>query len=418
MSQFNSNQDPLAAFSNFGPSGFGNAARRLLSSGFRQGGGSPGSRPGVTGGMGQRMGSSGGGMAQAPIQAPQAMRGRREFVPRAGGTMGIAAQYGGGRAPGTTFQFGGPDPQAMNMQQQLANAMATDMRNQQGAMNQMFQQGQQQTGLTEEALQRGIGTLQAAGAQQRANLQQIAAGVEGGAAQSQRDFDEFKAFRDQQMGQVGQDIAAANQQAAAAVSGYEKAIGQFRDTSAQDAANAAFGMRQNAQSRMAEIDMLDANPAEKAALKQQLMGDVSNQVTQSVTGIFSNMNQQIASMQGNLAGLRQSQAQQTLSGGQLRGQMGTAFGGQTLQAMQMNQQMGQQVRELGANIRMAGENAMASAMQQSVLFEMQGRQSVAEMIRQNPQQFVSMFAGLSGYLAGATTPGIENIAVPNFGAFA
>jgi hypothetical protein len=27
-----------------------------------------------------------------------------------------------------------------------------------------------------------------------------------------------------------------------------------------------------------------------------------------------------------------------------------------------------------------------------------------------------MFAGLTGYLAGATTPGINQISVPNFGA--
>jgi hypothetical protein len=271
------------------------------------------------------------------------------------------------------------------------------------------------------------------GVQQQGALQGIAGGLE---QQGQQGYDEFTRYRDERMGQVEREVATgnrqvasaveeANRQAAGAVSGYEGAMGRFRDTGAQDAANAAFGLRQNARSQMAEIDMLDASPGEKAALKQQLTMDVGNQVTQTVTGIYSNMNQQVAAMEGNLAGLRQSQAQQTLAGGQLMGgqtmagaqllgQVGTAFGAQTLDAQRMNQQM----REVGAQIRVAGEQALASAMNQSVMFEMQGRQAIAQMIQENPRQFVSLFTGLTGFMAGATTPGIGQIAVPNFGALA
>jgi hypothetical protein len=143
-----------------------------------------------------------------------------------------------------------------------------------------------------------------------------------------------------------------------------------------------------------------------------MMQDVSNQVTQTVTGIYSNMNQTMASMRGNLSSLMGAQSQTAMAGGQLRGQMGTSFGAQTLQSQQMNQQM----MELGTNVRMMGEQAYASAMQQSVVLELQGRTTVAQMIQENPRQFVSMFAGLTGYLAGATTPGINQISVPNFGA--
>lgn len=295
--------------------------------------------------------------------------------------------------------------------QALANAIGFDMRNQQGAMNELYGQVAGQIGQYEQALGQGLGTLERVGQEQRGALQGIAGGLE---QKGQQGYEEFKAFRDQQMQAVGGDISKANQQAAAAVQNYRDAIKDFKDTSAQDAANAAFGLRRDAEARMQEIDMVDASPAEKAALKQQLTQDVSNQVTQSVTGIFSGMNQQMAAMQGNLSSLMSSQAQQTLAGGQLRGQVGTAFGAQTLDAQRLNQQM----TELGANLRVMGEQAYASAMQQSVMLSLQGRRDLAEMIQSNPRQFVSVFAGLSGFLAAATTPGINEISLPNFGAIA
>jgi len=314
------------------------------------------------------------------------------------------SQVPGGQALSQLAGYGAWD-------QALANAIGFDMRNQQQAMNDMYRQVSGQIGGYEQALQQGVGTLEQVGRQQREALQGIAGGLE---QQGRQGYEEFKGFRDQQIAAVGQDISKSNQQAAAAVQNYRDAIGDFKDTSAQDAANAAFGMRRDAESRMSEIDMLDASPAEKAALKQQLNQDVSNQVTQAVTGIFSNMNNTMASMQGNLSSLMSAQAQQTLAGGQLRGQVGTAFGAQTLDA----QRLGQQMSELGANLRVMGENAFASSMQQSVMLQLQGRKDLAEMIQSNPRQFVSMFAGLSGFLAAATTPGINEISLPNFGAIA
>lgn len=299
--------------------------------------------------------------------------------------------------------------QFINWDQALANAMGMDIANQQGAMNQQYGQMQGQIGQYEQALQQGLGTLQSVGVQQQQALQGIAGGLE---QKGQQGYQEFKDFRDQQMGAVGQDITKANQFAAQATQNYQQAIADFQDTSAQDAANAAFGLRRNAQEQMAQIDMLDASPAEKAALKQTMMADVGSQVTQTVTGIYSNMNQTVASMQGNLSSLMGAQSQTAMAGGQLRGQVGTAFGAQTLDAIKMNQQMS----ELGANLRVMGEQALASAMQQSVMLELQGRQTVAQMIQENPRQFVSMFAGMTGFLAAATTPGIGQISVPNFGA--
>ncbi len=392
MSQFNGN------FGNFGPGSYDPVSSLLPNSPMQ--GAQPQRQP-------RRAGQ------QVSMQQPQGTRTNRQWQPYTGG---MTAQQPGNpyrSSNGPARQIGQSriDQGFLNWDQALAGAMGQDMANQQGAMNQQFNQMSGQIGQYEDALQRGIGTMQSVGVQQRDALQGLAGGLE---QQGQKGFDEFKAFRDQQMGRVDQDISKANQFAAQATQNYEQAIGEFKDTSAQDAANAAFGMRRNAQEQMSQIDMLDVDPGQKAALKQTMMQDVSNQVTQTVTGIYSNMNQTMASMRGNLSSLMGAQSQTAMAGGQLRGQMGTSFGAQTLQSQQMNQQM----MELGTNVRMMGEQAYASAMQQSVVLELQGRTTVAQMIQENPRQFVSMFAGLTGYLAGATTPGINQISVPNFGAIA
>lgn len=345
-------------------------------------------------------------MNQAPMQAfqqPNQMQYLNPALVQNQSNIGISGQ---GMIP-LGLPGGNVGQQYINWDQALANAMGFDMGNQQGAMNQMYGQVAGQIGQYEQGLIQGIGTLQSVGAQQQQALQGIAGGLE---QKGQQGYQEFKDFRDQQLGAVGKDITKANQFAAQATQNYQQAIANFQDTSAQDAANAAFGLRRDAMAQNQQIDMMDISPGEKAALKQQLAGDVGNQVTQTVTGIYSNMNQTVASMQGNLSSLMGAQAQTAMAGGQLRGQVGTAFGAQTLDAIRTNQQM----MELSANLQVMGENAMASAMQQSVALELQGRTTLAQMIQSNPRQFVSMFAGLTGFLAGATTPGIGQISVPNF----
>ena len=410
MSQFNSNN-----FGNFGPGTYDPVSNLIPGFGTRnprQNQGSSGGARRPAQGQQQQPMNPFAKLSNVPVQAapprPQAFT-----TPNLGRYMGMGANQPG-VLPGMTPLRSAQDAQRqqfVNWDQALAGAMGTDMRNQQGSMNQQFGEMRGQIGQYEDALQRGIGTLQSVGAEQRDTMRGLATGAQ---AQGQQGYEEFKAFRDQQMGRVDQDISKANQQAAGAVSGFEQAVSQFQDTSAQDAANAAFGMRRSAQEQMSQINMLDVDEGQKAALRQQLSQDVGNQVTQTVTGIFSNMNQQIVGLESNLASLRNAQSQMTMAGGQLRGQMGTSFGAQTLEAQQSNQRMA----ELGINLRTMGEQSYASAMQQSVALELQGRTTVAQMIQENPKQFVSMFAGLTGFLAGATTPGIGQIGIPNFGAMA
>jgi hypothetical protein len=108
--------------------------------------------------------------------------------------------------------------------------------------------------------------------------------------------------------------------------------------------------------------------------------------------------------------MRQAQAGMTAQGAQIAGQVGTAFGAQTLEA----QKMGQQMRELGSNIRVMGEQAYASLATQAAMLLASGQRERYDMYMNNPYQPISVFAGLTGFLNAATTPGIENINLPDF----
>lgn len=318
---------------------------------------------------------------------------------RVGGQTGMQGQ----RPPfGPVRQ---PDYSQQN-QAAIWNALQRDMQASQLAANQQFERNQQQIQGMEGAIQRGVGTFREAAEGQRQGLRDIAGSVEGLGDEARGRFEQF---RDQQMGQLGEGVEQANRFAAEARQSYEQTISNFRDTSAQDAAAAAFGMRRNVQS---QLQMMEADPnmspAEKQAARMQMMSEVEPQVAQAVGGIFSNMNQQVANMGANLANIIQSQSQTAMTGAQLKSQAGQAFGAQTLQS----EQMGMQMRELGANLRAMGENAYAAALTQIPMFELQGRTTMAQFVQQNQYSPISIFTGLAAGIQAATTPGLNRIRLP------
>jgi len=410
---FNGNNDPVGNLSNFQPMnpGFGSQNNAFRPMSPRRAGA-------------QLQGQSGGAVPQG-------------FQPIAGA---VPWDFSVGRSP-RMDQRASQQAQANNQfrswDQALANSIGADMYNQQGAMNAQFAGTNQQIQGMENFVGQGVNTMQSVGAQQRDAFGQLGDQM---TQRGQQAHDEFTSYRDQQLGGMGQGVdqanqfaqdaaARADQYAGDAVSNYEAAIGNFQDRGAQDAANAAFGLRRNVQSQTQMInsgvnaDGTMMSSAEQNAARQQMFAETESQVGNTINQIYSNTNQQVASMQGTLSGLMQARGQTALAGGQLTSgtamqgaqlttQAGQAFGAQTLQSQQMQDHM----VELGAQMRGMGEQAYASSMQQSVVFEMQGRTTIAEMFRNNPRQFVSMYAGLTGYLAGASTPNLNQISLPSFGA--
>lgn len=296
---------------------------------------------------------------------------------------------------------------------QLGSALGQDMTRQQWGMDQAYQANVGQQGSFEEALGRNTQGLRDAGERARGE----ARGVSGQMDQAGRDsYNRFSEFRDQQMGEVDRDIDSANRFAAEATDSYRDTISNFRDTSAQDAANAAFGLRRTMQEQTSSIraglrpDGTMMSPAEQQAATSQLQMDVSNQVTTAVGQIFSNSNRLVAEMGANLSNLQMGQAQTAMAGGNLRGQVGTAFGGQTLQAEGIRQQYA----ELSGQYRMMGEQMSSAGLMAAAQMEMQGRGAMSDYVYRNPRQFVSMFAGLSSYLAAASIPGAGQFSQLNF----
>ena len=338
-----------------------------------------------------------------------ASQNQRQFVPYTG-SMGYAQPsidpLGGRtnqnlRRPQPTSPFAGID-------QTIAGSVGFDMSRQQAAADYQFDRMNQATEGFMGATQDAARTMQGLGADQRTALQGIAGGLE---QQGQKDFDAFVKFRDQQLGGVNQRLDQMGSQMEAAVQKSMDVERQFRDTSAQDAANAGFGIGRNAAARNQEIEMMgDLSPGEKAALKQQNWMETQSQTSQVVSGIFSNMNQQMAQLGQMTAQMKQTQAGMTAQGAQIAGQVGTAFGSQTLES----QKMGQQMRELGSNMRVMGEQAYASLASQAAMLLASGQRERYDMYMGNPYQPISVFAGLTGFLNAATTPGIENINLPDF----
>lgn len=401
--------DPLASFSNWGPTA-PKPAKPSAPSGIQA------TRPPqAANAQGNQWGSLG---SNIPMTMP-ANRGvgfhYSGFKPYQQSISQTGPSFGTQQSP--QANHGNPLGMAQDWFQGLGNAMGYDIRTQQGAMNEQFARNEQQSGMYEDALQRGIGTMQQAGLGEKQAAQQQAAKLD---TQGKQQSQDFLKFRDQQMAQTRQDIGKANQFAAQGVETWNKAIGDFKDMSAQTAANAAFGLRRSTQEAMQQInsgmnpDGTMMSPAEQQAARMQLTQTTEQQVSQSVTGIMAQVNDQMAQMKGTLASLQMGQGQQAMAGAQLGASTGVSYGGMTLQ----NDQTRNDMARLSSQLTMTGEQAYAAALQQSVAMELQGRTTMAEMIRANPRSFVSMYAGLTGYLAGATTPGIESIGLPNFGAMA
>lgn len=295
----------------------------------------------------------------------------------------------------------------------FSGAVFGDMQNQQGIMEEQFRRLNQGMGQFQGAVEQGADRLRGIAEQQRQTL--------GGEAErvqqlGQQGYDEFVRFRDQQIGAVGKDIERANEQAAGAVESFEKTMGQYQDRTALQASNLAVGLGRQVQNTMQQIasginpDGTQMTNAERAAIQMTMQRDVAEQTSMGVNQIYSQFNETMASMGANLAQLKQAQAQTTMAGGQLRGQMGTAFGSQTVDAQRMRASM----TELSSGLRTTMEQMSAASELGAINLLTQGYKDMYDMIQGNKRGTTSMYAALSGWLAGMTTPGLTQISPPNF----
>jgi hypothetical protein len=295
----------------------------------------------------------------------------------------------------------------------FTNAVFGDMQTQQGIMDEQFNRLNQGMSNYEQAFTQGADRMRDIAQQQRAS---IGAKADQAMQMGQQGYGDFIKYRDQQLAAVGKDITAANEQAAGAVESYEKTIGQYKDRTALQAQDLAVGLQRQVQNTMNDIatgmnpDGTMMDPAQKAALMTTMQQNTAQQTSLGINEIYTKFNDTMASMGANLASLKQAQSQTTLAGGQLRGQVGTAFGAQTIDAQRMRGSM----MELSANLTTTMEQMSAASELGAINLLTQGYKDMYDMIQGNKRGTTSMFAALSGWLAGMTTPGLTQIAPPNF----
>ena len=382
--------------------------------------GMPGPNSQGFGPQGRRTAPDFGGMQNAGQQAGQRFDSSQTGYGGAqGSSMNLGGGFGntGGLTNNAPISFGANPARARNdavWNSLFSQSVFGDMQNQQAVADEQFSKLSGQTDAYGRAMQEGAESLRNQNRQQRESLGGMAAKAE---QQGSAGYNEFKNFRDQQMARVSQDISKANALSEESTEGFKQAISQYSDRSAQQAGDLRIGLERQYQSAMKDInsgmnpDGTMMSPAEKAANRQNLQQSMGEQVSQGVNQIFTAFNDTKISMEGNLASLRQAQSQTAMAGGQLRGQTGLGFGAQTLDA--------QKVRagylELSANLTTTMEQMSAASELGAINLLTNGHKDMYEMISNNKRGVTSMYAALSGWLAGMTTPGLDRITPPNFG---
>ena len=296
----------------------------------------------------------------------------------------------------------------------FSNAVFGDMQNQQGLMNEQFNRLDQAMGGFGQQVTQGADRMRSVDARQRATMQGQAAGAD---QIGQQGYDDFIKYRDQQLAAVGKDIGKANEQAAQSVATYQQAIGEYKDRTALQAQNMAVGLQRQVDNMMKNVAMginsdgTAMDPAQKAAMMSEMQRNTAEQTSMGINDIYTKYNDTMVAMKADLSKLQSAQSQGTLAGGQLRGQVGTAFGSQTLEAQQFRGSM----KQLSSTILGSMEQMSAAAELGSVNLLVNGYKDMYEMIQGNKRGTTSLYAALSGWLAGMTTPGLRDISTPNFG---
>lgn len=274
--------------------------------------------------------------------------------------------------------------------QQLFSGLGFDLTQQQGAAERMFQNLQGQITGFEDFLGERAGDFEELAGEQFENLSGLAGDIE---QQAQEGLEAFETGASETLADVRGQVSKAEELARLAAENFE-------DRVAQDAAAAATGIRGRAQSESKRIaaglnpDGSMMTPAERFAAQNALRMDTETQVQTQITGLMSNFNNVKAQLEVNRANV-------ALSGGQLLGQVGVGLA----EARTRAQAVANQMTQFGAGLRLQGEQIRSAAQLNAVNFEMQGRQALFQMIQNNPEGIVSVYAALASFFGAATTPG-------------
>lgn len=228
---------------------------------------------------------------------------------------------------------------------------------------------------------------------------------------------------------VDQDVNAGYALHSQAVAGFQQAIANYKDTTAQDASSQAYAMRRAATTTKKQLDAaFNTGQIDEGTYQSEmysLKNEVNNQVQANITPVLSRFNETLVSLEQGLAGLRMDAGAGRFTGAQIKqrgNEIGLAAADLEMRAASGKADIAKTRFEadtaragIASNVFSARERASdreaqmfslaASVVQNSnalreaaalnaVNLQMQGLNQTAQFVTENPRTVVSWFQGL------------------------
>lgn len=301
--------------------------------------------------------------------------------------------------------------------EQMAQALMGDMFRQQGAADRQFERNEGAIQGINQVLGGVRGRLEGQASESAMNLNRLGELFLGRAENTLHSFDEASALLTKD---ISGQVRGATQAASRVVSNERRVEREFQSSEAALAVNVTLGIARDGRQRKELINsgvMADGTlmtPEQKAQLSQNLDRDMRENSFSVRAELAQAYNIGKATLGGRVSTALANLASVKLSGAGLLANLGTALSGQRVQLEGLRNQ----TAEFAGNLNIMGEQMRASAQLASVQFEIQGRMGIAQLISNNVEGVVSMFAGLSSLFAAFSAPGADRIRAVNFGRFA
>jgi hypothetical protein len=339
--------------------------------------------------------------AKAPPDTPDA----RESVARAQGYRptggGQAVRYRGHIPEYTSLDASfAPKPKASLMDQMQA-ALQSDAESMQGAANRQFERVDTANQRFGQAVEEAPGPILAES--------ERASGELGGLAKDFRGFGEDAVTRfDTRSKSIMADLEGDLKRSAgftdAAVGAAESAVSGFNGRYQENVKAMVSGLERRVSQQMRQLESgVDAqgNPLPPAAIQQmrrELTFDVGQQVASVTAQMWGEAQKTLASLRMNLAAVRGQAASESNRSAEIRASTGTELGRQEAQAQAERMRAGEIRAQLGQFSASLRASARALATQMLV----NGREAMANLLRNNPESVVSIFSGLAQMVSVAT----------------
>ncbi len=293
-----------------------------------------------------------------------------------------------------------PKPKA-SLMDQMQGALQSDAENMQGAANRQFERVDKANQQFGKAVDGAADPILAESERSSKEL--------GGLAEDFKGFGEdtmtrFDARSRSIMGDLEGDLGRSAKFTDAAVGAAEGAVSGFNDRYQENVKAMVGGLERRVSQQMRQLESgtdAQGNPLPPAAVQQmrrELSFDVGQQVASVTAQMWGEAQKTMASLRMNLASVKGQAASESNRSAEIRASTGTELGRQEAQAQAERMRAGEIRAQLGQFSASLRGSARALASQMTV----NGREAMANLLRNNPESVVSIFSGLAQMVSVAT----------------